>query len=168
MDACLITFLIIAIVFAIGFILLILIGRRPKLLFSISNRDMFSYRQEAINKLNSRGYIIREKDNGNIFVQKDTFSATTLAFRQNGSNVDVLFIHSNSNLFLALFIVLFITIWIVAIILAIIADSNSKKFRNNELIPLLQGYGATGRMCPNCGRPIPFDANICPYCGLRF
>lgn len=25
-----------------------------------------------------------------------------------------------------------------------------------------------GRLCPNCGRPIPFDANICPYCGKRF
>lgn len=25
-----------------------------------------------------------------------------------------------------------------------------------------------GRMCPNCGRPIPFDANICPYCGKKF
>ena len=24
------------------------------------------------------------------------------------------------------------------------------------------------RRCPNCGRPIPFDANICPYCGRRF
>ena len=24
------------------------------------------------------------------------------------------------------------------------------------------------RRCPNCGRGIPFDANICPYCGKRF
>ena len=24
------------------------------------------------------------------------------------------------------------------------------------------------RMCPNCGRPIPMDANICPYCGRKF
>jgi predicted nucleic acid-binding Zn ribbon protein len=24
------------------------------------------------------------------------------------------------------------------------------------------------RMCPSCGRAIPFDANICPYCGKRF
>ena len=24
------------------------------------------------------------------------------------------------------------------------------------------------RYCPNCGRAIPFDANICPYCGSNF
>ncbi|MDH7507188.1 MAG: zinc-ribbon domain-containing protein [Candidatus Thermoplasmatota archaeon] len=26
----------------------------------------------------------------------------------------------------------------------------------------------TGRICPNCGRPIPMDARICPYCGKKF
>ena len=26
----------------------------------------------------------------------------------------------------------------------------------------------TGRMCPNCGRPIPMDAQVCPYCGKNF
>lgn len=26
----------------------------------------------------------------------------------------------------------------------------------------------TGRMCPNCGRPIPMDAQVCPYCGKDF
>ena len=30
-----------------------------------------------------------------------------------------------------------------------------------------QGPGA-GRMCPNCGRPIPMDARVCPYCGKNF
>lgn len=29
------------------------------------------------------------------------------------------------------------------------------------------GQGA-GRMCPNCGRPIPMDARVCPYCGKNF
>lgn len=24
------------------------------------------------------------------------------------------------------------------------------------------------RMCPKCGRQIPFDANLCPYCGYDF
>ncbi len=24
------------------------------------------------------------------------------------------------------------------------------------------------RICPICGRSIPFDANICPYCGKDF
>ena len=25
-----------------------------------------------------------------------------------------------------------------------------------------------GRVCPSCGRPIPMDAQVCPYCGNRF
>ena len=33
--------------------------------------------------------------------------------------------------------------------------------------PQQQGPG-TGRMCPNCGRPIPMDAQVCPYCGKDF
>ena len=24
------------------------------------------------------------------------------------------------------------------------------------------------RRCPNCGRPIPMDARVCPYCGKKF
>ena len=27
---------------------------------------------------------------------------------------------------------------------------------------------ASGRNCPNCGRPIPMDAQVCPYCGKDF
>jgi len=26
----------------------------------------------------------------------------------------------------------------------------------------------TDRTCPNCGRNIPFDSRICPYCGKKF
>ena len=25
-----------------------------------------------------------------------------------------------------------------------------------------------GRICPNCGRPIPMDSQVCPYCGKDF
>ena len=25
-----------------------------------------------------------------------------------------------------------------------------------------------GRICPSCGRPIPMDAQLCPYCGKDF
>jgi hypothetical protein len=168
MDACLVTILVIIIIFAIGIILLIKFGRRPKFLCSIPNRDILSYRQEAINRVTNKGYLIKEKENGNIFVQKDTFSATTLVFKQNGPNIDVLYIHSNSSVLLAAFIICIFTIWIIAIILAIIADSNSKSFRNDELKPLLTGHSTTGRICPNCGRPIPWDARICPYCAKPF
>jgi membrane protease YdiL (CAAX protease family) len=37
---------------------------------------------------------------------------------------------------------------------------------NKGLTPQ-QGAGS-GRMCPNCGRPIPMDAQVCPYCGKNF
>jgi len=30
------------------------------------------------------------------------------------------------------------------------------------------GPATSGRMCPNCGRPIPIDAQVCPYCGKDF
>jgi hypothetical protein len=29
-------------------------------------------------------------------------------------------------------------------------------------------YSKTNRRCPNCGRDIPFDSRICPYCGKKF
>lgn len=163
MDACLITLIVVIIIFLIGLILFIKFARRPKLLLTVSNRNITSYRQEVLNKLTNKGYIIKEKENGNIFVQKDNFSATTLVLKQNGLDVDVLYIHTNSNLILTLIVIFFITIWLIAIILALIADSKSKSFREDELKPLLGGYDID-RRCPNCGRPVPMDARFCPYC----
>lgn len=37
-----------------------------------------------------------------------------------------------------------------------------------ESIRQTQYIDNRGRMCPNCGRPIPFDSNMCPYCGKKF
>ncbi|MCK5636855.1 MAG: zinc ribbon domain-containing protein [Thermoplasmatales archaeon] len=34
--------------------------------------------------------------------------------------------------------------------------------------PPQQQQQASGRMCTNCGRPIPMDAQVCPYCGKNF
>lgn len=31
-----------------------------------------------------------------------------------------------------------------------------------------QNNNTNGRICPACGRPIPIDANVCPYCGKNF
>jgi len=38
----------------------------------------------------------------------------------------------------------------------------------NEPIIIKQEQKPGGRFCPDCGRAIPFDANICPYCGKKF
>jgi hypothetical protein len=50
-----------------------------------------------------------------------------------------------------------------------------KRITSGELVPVSpvvdSSYHATGRkdrICPNCGRVIPFDANTCPYCGKKF
>jgi uncharacterized membrane protein len=57
----------------------------------------------------------------------------------------------------------FIIIWI-ATILMIIAF-----FSLPETVPPAGAApGQTGRVCPNCGRPIPMDAQVCPYCGKDF
>jgi len=32
----------------------------------------------------------------------------------------------------------------------------------------LQQNTSPGRVCPACGRPIPMDAQVCPYCGKNF
>jgi len=49
-----------------------------------------------------------------------------------------------------------------------------KRITSGELVPIQQpsssfkGTEFRDRKCPNCGRPIPFDANNCPYCGKKF
>lgn len=37
-----------------------------------------------------------------------------------------------------------------------------------EDIPYQRGVVSSGRNCPNCGRQIPMDGDICPYCGKDF
>lgn len=46
---------------------------------------------------------------------------------------------------------------------AAIAEVYGKKEKEN-LIPNTK----RDRYCPECGRAIPFDANVCPYCGKKF
>ena len=31
-----------------------------------------------------------------------------------------------------------------------------------------QAVASSDRRCPNCGRVIPMDARVCPYCGKKF
>ncbi len=166
-DIAIIVSIIITVTIVLIILAAVMIGRRQKFLCSIPSRELYSFKHEAINKLRNQGYLLKEKQDDKVFVQKNNFSATTLVFKQNGSNVDVMFIHSNSTVMLVAIVVCIFTIWILGIVLAIIADSNSKDFRNNELIPLLRGHATGNIRCPNCGRLMPQDANICPYCGKQ-
>jgi len=46
-----------------------------------------------------------------------------------------------------------------------------KRIKDGELVPVASSIGPgsfSDRICPNCGRSIPFDANSCPYCGKDF
>ena len=37
-----------------------------------------------------------------------------------------------------------------------------------EKIKIFQPELEKKRYCPNCGRQIPFDAKVCPYCAKKF
>ena len=46
-----------------------------------------------------------------------------------------------------------------------------KRIRDGELVPDMSSADqgpVSRRICPNCGRQIPFDARICPYCRKDF
>ncbi len=46
-----------------------------------------------------------------------------------------------------------------------------KRIKEGELVPQIwssETQHIPNRICPNCNKNIPFDANICPYCGKRF
>ena len=60
-----------------------------------------------------------------------------------------------------------VLVLVILIIVIIIAVSGKKTVIIEQGSPA----GATqkhDRYCPNCGRAIPFDANVCPYCGKQF
>jgi len=44
------------------------------------------------------------------------------------------------------------------------------RIKSGDIVPVSTASESDvqGRICPNCGRSIPFDANICPYCSKRF
>ena len=85
---------------------------------------------------------------------------------------------------------LIIVIWIVFILIAIWVYKDAEKRGSSGVLwliiviltgiigiiiwlivrPPIGGHPGSGggRICPNCGRPIPMDARICPYCGKKF
>jgi len=49
-----------------------------------------------------------------------------------------------------------------------LSDDDSEHTQNNTYNHFVETDHQGDRRCPNCGRIIPFDSVICPYCGKRF
>ena len=90
---------------------------------------------------------------GEIFGSISSYSSySPLSFNQNIGGIGILGIISNL-LFLYAFYIPY------------------NRIKNGELIPQVLSSGRStipGRICPSCGRPIPMDSNVCPYCGKDF
>ena len=48
------------------------------------------------------------------------------------------------------------------------SDLFKKPANESNKIQIEQIKPTRDRRCPNCGRIIPFDSVVCPYCGKRF
>jgi len=55
---------------------------------------------------------------------------------------------------------------LIALILLIVSKNefNSARMQTTHT----NQTNTSDRRCPNCGRVIPMDANVCPYCGKKF
>jgi len=68
-------------------------------------------------------------------------------------------------------LVMFIISLIVTILLGLFVYYHQKELNRiaNERQKLEQERPQSPkRFCPNCNKSIPFDANVCPYCGHKF
>ena len=65
----------------------------------------------------------------------------------------------------ALWALLFI---LVGIIVPALVQIELNKYVGKSIAVGSMNVEKSSRRCPNCGRHIPEDANVCPYCGKRF
>ena len=64
----------------------------------------------------------------------------------------------------------FILFWLVGIIMPWIVQSELNKLADDPSLLKIrkQGRRNNDRICQNCGRVIPLEANFCPYCNKKF
>jgi len=63
----------------------------------------------------------------------------------------------------------FILIWFAGVIITPwLVQSELNKIIDNPTLLEYRKNATKLRYCPNCGRRIPFDANVCPYCAKKF
>ena len=125
------------------------------------NETVDSFRQKAIQKFQEQGYKVNEKGE-KLYVEKGTFTATGLYFKQNDQQVDMYRTNTATPIAWVVFIIGAIFFVIGAIIVGFISESNSKSFAEETILPLLKN-----KRCSNCGRSIPSDYVVCAYCGKK-
>ena len=57
---------------------------------------------------------------------------------------------------------------ILFIVGAVMPNEKPHVIQPQQPVVVQQQSPQSNRYCPACGRAIPFDANICPYCGKKF
>jgi len=78
-------------------------------------------------------------------------------------------INSNTVIFLLLFIAgIMLCVLCFVYFIAVDLKLFEKLFGAVKSDILGEEKPKVNRNCPNCGRPIPEDAGICPYCGKKF
>ena len=140
---------------------------KKHLLDTFPNEEVSAFRNKAVNMFQNEGYKVREKGE-KVIIEKGSLTSAGLYFKQNGLQVDVYRFSTATALAWILIAFGIVLMGIVTLIIAVISESNSVNFAEDTLRPLLKGHGDSNRRCPNCGRIIPFDSIICPYCGKKF
>jgi len=62
----------------------------------------------------------------------------------------------------------FLVFLLAGVIMPWMVQSELNKLADNPYLLQTRQRGSSDRVCPNCGRYIPFDSEVCPYCGKKF
>jgi len=73
-----------------------------------------------------------------------------------------------SVLLCGIIIVVGIVLFIVFLAWLIGGGRKKTEVHYHQQQPVQQPIQQNARYCPDCGRSIPFDAQVCPYCSKRF
>ncbi len=68
----------------------------------------------------------------------------------------------------ALWVIIVFFLSIIGLIIYLVVRPSGNQNMGGTAPPPAQSHSSNDRRCPNCGRGIPMDANVCPYCGKRF
>ena len=167
MDICLTAMIIGLILFFTFVIFLVYIDIKKYEIHTYQNTSVNSVKANLLQELRLHGYKFEDSKKQTV-VEKNTLTAASIIFKQEQNNVKIYRKNATTNTGLAIVIILAFLILIGGLILALYIDYSSSRFAKEELLPIINGSSKKSRFCSNCGRVIPRDALICPYCGVSF